>query len=360
MILDDCYHLADLRCKQERLQKKQSYTIAFILPYFTRFAGGPTSILRLGTYLSKLGHNVLYLPDRAGVLEHFFIEACGCLPAFQGRFVDWDEIKDLKIDMGVATFWPTVYTLLRFQEQFDYKLYFVQDFEPFFYPMGADFLLAQKSYQMGLHLVSLGAWNKQKILQHFPDSLVDTIDFPVELNEYPIAKKKLSLEGPLRFAVYIKQEAKRAPQLLVRQLQRLIERNPERAIEVHFFGMEKDPLIPFGKQWGRLSHAALRELYAGCHFGIVASLTNISLVGYEMIASGLPVIDLQEGSAPTFFSDEEMIFVGSKADSLHEGLAPYLSDAAKAQRLLDQAQRKIAELGWEKSSRQFHDILLSV
>ena len=42
---------------------------------------------------------------------------------------------------------------------------------------------------------------------------------------------------------------------------------------------------------------------------MVASLTNISLVPYEMIAAGLPVIEFKDGTFEYFFSKETAISV---------------------------------------------------
>ena len=37
-------------------------------------------------------------------------------------------------------------------------VYFVQDFEPLFYPMGSDYLLAENTYRKGLYHITTGAW----------------------------------------------------------------------------------------------------------------------------------------------------------------------------------------------------------
>ena len=44
-----------------------------------------------------------------------------------------------------------------------YKMYFVQDYEPYFYPYGEKYILAKKSYELGLHMVTLGPWINKKI-----------------------------------------------------------------------------------------------------------------------------------------------------------------------------------------------------
>ena len=48
-------------CEKQELCDKDQYEIAFIIGGFLRGSGGHSDILRLGTYLSKLGHNVFYI-----------------------------------------------------------------------------------------------------------------------------------------------------------------------------------------------------------------------------------------------------------------------------------------------------------
>ena len=91
----------------------------------------------------------------------------------------------------------------------------------------------------------------------------------------------------------------------------------------------------------------------------MASLTNISLVNYEMIASGLPVIDYYEGSAPCFFKEDEMIFIESGISSLYEKVAYYVKNQDELNEILKRAQKKILknQLDWENTTRSFADLL---
>ena len=51
----------------------------------------------------------------------------------------------------------------------------------------------------------------------------------------------------------------------------------------------------------------LLNLYNTSDFGLVASLTNISLVPYEMLATGLPIIEFKEGTFEYFFPENTAI-----------------------------------------------------
>jgi glycosyltransferase involved in cell wall biosynthesis len=49
-----------------------------------------------------------------------------------------------------------------------------------------------------------------------------------------------------------------------------------------------------------LSKKQLLSLYRKADFGMVASMSNVSLVPYEMLATGLPLIEFEDGTFPYF------------------------------------------------------------
>ena len=68
-----------------------------------------------------------------------------------------------------------------------------------------------------------------------------------------------------------------------------------------------------------------------------------------MILSGLPVIDFANGSAPTFFTEEEMIFLDLNIKDLFEKVIYYVDHQDELNNMLNNAQSKIIhnELTWE-------------
>ena len=118
----------------QHLEKKKSYKIAFIISEMRAFGGGVTSVLRLGTYLAELGHQVYYIDISGCPIEKVAQNARINLPHYKGTLVPKDALSD-EYDIGIATFWTTAYHLDG-RDNFSYKCYFIQDFEPAFYPLG--------------------------------------------------------------------------------------------------------------------------------------------------------------------------------------------------------------------------------
>jgi hypothetical protein len=327
-------------------------------------SGGHTSILRLGTWLTSFGHQVTYVSYDGRSRATLERRAGVNLPGWQGRMMTWPAFLKERpsFDVGVATRWDSCFHLLRHQASFGRKAYFIQDYEPYFYPRGDLQLLAGQTYAMGLHHLSLGRWNLERIRGELGIAGGEAVDFPVELRQYPLVRRTLRHGAALRLAVYLKADAKRAPSLLCAMLQVAAAGFRARgvALEARVFGLTSArAVLPVGRNLGKLRTAATRELYAWADFGLVASLTNISLVNYEMLASGLPVIDLRGGSAPAFFPEDELLLADPRPDGLEEVLRGAWREEAALEAMVGRAQERIRghQLTWERTARQFEAAL---
>ena len=67
-------------------------------------------------------------------------------PEGRAPYVDYSELPPS--DIAISTIWYSAYPLLRFNKT-QAKFYFVQDFEPAFYPAGALWALAEATYRFG-------------------------------------------------------------------------------------------------------------------------------------------------------------------------------------------------------------------
>ncbi|MDD5935896.1 MAG: glycosyltransferase family 1 protein, partial [Clostridiales bacterium] len=263
---------------------KQIKTIMFVITRMVRFHGGQTSVLRLGTELSKLGYSVYYAVYKNQSKEEMQICASSNLAGFEGTLISSAAFKKLQSkkspDVIVATSWDTVSFAKRFS---GYKMYFVQDYEPYFYSFGELFLLAKKTYEQGLHMVSLGDWNKDMILKNCDViSPIDTIDFPYEKSEYPKSERDyLSYQKKKKFtiAVYLKYYGKRLPCIIPYMLDKVSEyfRKDGIVLDIKYFGEAKSFSSEGGTNLGMLNKQELRNLYEEADFGLVASMSNISL-----------------------------------------------------------------------------------
>jgi hypothetical protein len=339
--------------EKQHLKKKSRYRIAFIIPGIHPYSGGLTSVLRLGTYLADFGHEIYYVDTSGLPVRELVKNARVNLPYYKGEVIEKEGLND-DYDIGVATQWTTAY-YLNGRDNFSYKCYFVQDFEPGFYPLGDLYYLALNTYKLNFHIVSLGQWNAAQIRKFVDPLSISVIDFPVEPKQFPIQKRKINITDKPKFLVYVKGEGKRAPFLLFHSLTLLTKALADRqmAPEIFVFGLYHHRKIPVGKNVGQVTHGELLKYYQTCDFGVVASYSNISLITYEMLASGLPVIEFKDGSAPTFFNDKQLILSETSPADFVAKVLYYLDHQRELEDMLMNAQQSLLEKTWERSAKSF-------
>ena len=347
---------------EQNAKPQKTSNIGIIVGSIVRYSGGHTSILRLGTGLSKNGKTVTYISFKNQSLEKMQEAAKGNLPSVEGKFAKLQDVSPETYDIIIATSWQSVYYARRFEA---YKMYFVQDYEPYFFKLNERYLLAKKTYELGLHIVSLGKWNIEQIKRLGSVNVkykTDYIDFPYEPSEYIcyernydkyIGKKDISI------AVYSKEDGKRIPNMLQIILKKATKELQSMGIslEIYFFGFDKKTKIQIGKNLGKLNRKEMIELYKKVDFGMVASMTNISLVPYEMLATGLPIIEFIEGSFTSFFPSGAATLVDFNYKMLCDELVKCITVNNIVKNQIQLAQKYLETLSWEHSCRQFIDIL---
>ena len=350
---------------QNKTPKKKRY-ILFLITRMVRFHGGQTSLLRLGTKLSAMGFDVGYAVYKSQSKEEMALCAKSNLADFHGHLFTMEDLSRMisgekkSADLVVASSWDTVSFAKKLP---GYKMYFVQDYEPYFYQFGEIFLLAKKTYEQGLHMVSLGAWNKKMIEREcHPVSAIDVIDFPYEAAEYPFRERDFSVyqsKKTLRLAVYLKYYGKRLPCIIPDLLCKLKKLLAEKgiALSVDYFGEAESFHALGGRNLGMLGKEELKNLYYSADFGMVASLSNISLVPYEMLSAGLPVIEFADGTFSEFFPEGSATLIGLSAEELCEKLIALLRQPERLKLQLSFARAYMDGLGWEKSAAQFAEII---
>lgn len=346
------------KIKQIQLPRKGSYHIGFIIPGMPAHSGGHTSILRLGTNLSRQGHHVSYISYDSTSVFRMTQNARINLKTFEGQILGLKNLEG-EYDVAVATTWMSAYYLYRNQHHYLYKAYFVQDFEPAFFAEGDLYWIAANTYKMGLHLISLGHWNKSRIEAIISDHAVDYIDFPFEKSEYEIVYIEKKPKEHIKIAVYLKLDTKRGPHLLLQSLallQKELVKNKKQC-DIFFFGLPKHLKLPLGQNLGKLNHDELKRLYRSCDLGIVASFSNISLVDYEMIACSLPVVEFKDGSASFFFDKDQILMTGSTPVDFVRNVMHYLDNPNQLNQMIKKAQEAIKTKTWERATNQFTSIL---
>lgn len=348
-------------------------TVVFIITRMVRFHGGQTSILHLGTELVKLGYKVAYLSYKQQSREEMEICAKANLGNYQGKVYPMKTFraainagKCSEPDIVVATSWDTVSFAKKFTSS--YKMYFVQDYEPYFYKFGEEFLMAKSTYEQGLHMVSLGEWNKMMIEKECgadETRRLDVVPFPYEKQEYPRLKREYTNyidKKKIKIAVYMKYYGKRLPNLIPYMLKNTAAKFEKDGIEMEvvYFGEAKTFKSEGGKNLGQLNKEEMLTLYRECDFGMVASMSNISLVPYEMHSAGLPLIEFADGTYPYFFREKTAILTKIGKKDIYDELKNVLDDPSVLVEMQKRADEDMENLSWEITGKKFAEILEAI
>ena len=191
-----------------------------------------------------------------------------------------------KYDLLFATGWQSLnYVQAMEAEQ---KAYFIQDYEPWFFPMGDEYLNIENSYRLGYKPITIGKWLSAKMVNEF-GSKSQYFDFCADLNTY----KKLDDVQKENAICYVLQPEKprRGTTIALQALKVLNEKRPD--VKIYLYGSSVKVDIPFeAEELGIISVEECNQLYNKCKIGLCLSASNPSRIPFEMMAAGLPVVEL--------------------------------------------------------------------
>ncbi len=316
-------------------------------------SGGHTTIFRMLGGLERRGHRcTVYIYDRHGwEIEQHRRRVRKWWPWLKADVRDLaDGIDDAHILF--ATSWETAYPVLASPAQ-GRRCYFVQDFEPRFYPAGSLALLAEETYRFGFQGVTAGRWLAE-VLRRDYGMPADHFDFGCDLEHYAIQPDSVHTD----ICYFCRPSTpRRAHELAVPALQMFAARHPE--VTIHTYG-ESAPDLPFATvDHGLTTPAELGRLYNRCAAGLVLSASNVSLVPYEMLAAGcVPVMNDAEHNRVVLQNDH-VAYARPTPAALADALGQIVAaPAAEREARARAAAASVDSISWETSADQFERILL--
>jgi hypothetical protein len=284
---------------------KKKLTFNWLMPPPGKGSGGHMTIFRFIEYLEKAGHTCriyMHNPGKGSTVEAVKAVMGDSFPNVKAEmFWLWPDEQMLPADGLFATSWETAYTVYCSQVNAK-KYYFVQDFEPHFYPVGAFSVLAENTYRLGLRGITAGGWLSKRLHENY-GMTTDHFWFGSDSKTYHYDGKKIRKE----VAFYARPTTeRRAFELGILALDIFHKKHPDYTI--NFIGWDVSEYnIPFPyENLGILDPSELNEVYNRSSASLVMSLTNMSLLPLELLASGcLPVVN--KGENNTLVSDNPYI-----------------------------------------------------
>ncbi len=333
-------------------------SIAWVLPAIVPGSGGLQTIFRHIMHLQELGARsevfVMQPPyeKTAGELAAI-AEGYGCenvtfhpFPQIEGGF-----------DVAIATMSPTA----RYVEQSDcaHKCYFVQDFEPWFYPAGEEQINAIASYKLGLEPITIGNWLASRLHEEFSSDARVT-PFCADASIYhrlgTDAARGAARRERAVCMIYQPGKPRRCAGIILDTVRIINRMDP--SVRVYLYGSQSlAPQDVTATNLGLLTKEQCNELYNRCSVGISISGSNPSRVPFEMMAAGLPVIDVYEQNNLYDYPDSCMLLAEPTPEALATAALSLLDDAKAASSMSTRASEAMAKLPIELETTAFAEAL---
>ncbi len=341
----------------------KSLHIHWVIPNFTPGLGGHMTIFRTIDFLERCGHQCTIWvhselkgndkPSRLSWLhkrvidQHFISLQTDQVYMLGNNQEDLDRVSG---DIVIATDRMSTYPVLGMRK-FQKRFYFVQDYEPYFFAQGTSSILTEQSYASKNNFACICAspWLKQK-MESFGNSAVS---FPLAVDHSVYHPKSEQQRSDHAIAFYVRRSTpRRLYELGLLALRELFDLGDH--FEIITFG-EKD-LPDLGipvkvRHAGILDADDLAKLYRQCTVGLVLSGTNYSLVPNEMMACGLPVVDIDAEHTRVSYQPDTAVLAEGTPAGLASALSRLLNDVSFRENCARAGLAATAHLNWDGSNK---------
>ena len=298
----------------------QPLTIAWVIPPVGPGGGGHTTISRVAKQLIADGHKVTFtIYDNSS--RQLNSESVTGLRDFYGLDVDMLELHELDTaDAVIATSWETAYAVNKVGINpatglAPHKFYFVQDFEPSFYGIGTEYVLAEQTYRFGFYGVTAGPWLTMRVNEYGMEA--EPFQFGVDLDIYRLDPEHAPQRKKQVIFYARPTTERRGFELGLMALTLFHEAHPE--YEIITFGQDMSKFeLPFpARNLGVITEHQLADLYQESVACLLLSLTNVSLLPLELLAAGcVPVMNDGENNRMVLGETPGILYSGVMPTSL--------------------------------------------
>lgn len=333
--------------------QRERLHIAVVIPPFSRGSGGHNSIFQMLLRLERFGHTCsIWLYDPLGrqsgewpsVLRRRVVDefAPVSAPFFKG-FEEW-----FGADVVVATGWETTYPVMRLPGC-RARAYLVHDHESEFFATSAESLWAEQTYSFDLYPISGSTWLRDLLEERY-GRRGSWFRFGVDHDVY----RQLPVERRRDTVLFYSRDAtpRRAVPLGLLALDELWRRRPD--VRIVLFGDPKPAETTFQHEHlGVVDPQTLAERYREATVGVCLSLTNYSLIPQEMMACGLPCVDVSGGSTEVELGHDAGVEYGEPDPvALADAMEALITDEARWNRRSHAGLALAETASWDVAARQ--------
>ena len=331
--------------------------IAWLVPSLIEGSGGHRTILQHADFLQSQGHRcTLYMENGSDLSSANLKKSIPRIFGFEFEDVraGWNTIEPA--DMVFATIWYSA-RVVRDLAFPCIRCYFVQDYEALFHPMGSAHVMAENSYRYGLNPITIGRWLPARLADRF-DVGAACFDFCADLDVYhPV--ESLRHDSYSVCFIYQPEKPRRCAELGIEALGIVKHRSPQ--TKIILYGSKVAGKVWFAHEnRGLLGLEQCNELYNRCSVGLCISTTNPSRIPFEMMAAGLPVVEVHGDNTVYDLPQDAVALCEPTPESLAKGILDVLSDAVRAASMGQAGTRFMRGRPLAHGLEQFGDVVQSL
>lgn len=352
------YHLSMDIYKTQRLRRSymdqnvskniRKKRIAWVIPYPGRGSGGHRTIIQNVNALIRHGYECdIYVEDNgistsqqvAKEIDEYY-ETCAA-NVYSGIYLRCEY------DLIFQTGWQVIDFVKSLES--DLKGYFIQDYEPWFFPMGDKYIDIENSYRLGYKNITIGKWLSHKMMDEF-NSPSQYFDFCADLNVYkPLDNVKK--ENAICY-IFQPEKPRRCDVLALKALK--LVKEIKKDVKIYVYGSNTDKPIDFEvERLGIIPIEKCNKLYNKCVVGLCMSASNPSRIPFEMMAAGLPVVELYRENNLYDFPDDAVLLAEPSCEGVATALI-YLLENEEVRSCMSAAGiRYMKDYPLEKGYQQF-------
>ncbi|MCR4674767.1 MAG: glycosyltransferase family 4 protein [Lachnospiraceae bacterium] len=343
--------------KEAFQNRGEKITLSWVIPNLGPGSGGHLDIIRAIHILHTMGiKNRIYIYNgNENTPSH---ELKNAVKEFYGYDLEDDEIyastKMMTYTDGViATSWQTAYIVRNFNNCIT-KFYFVQDYEPYFYPIGSEYAFAENTYKFGFRGITAGGWLEKKLHDDY-GMKTKGFSFSYERNLYHKIEKR---DDKNRIFFYARPYTeRRAFEVGVLAFEELARRMPD--VEIVLAGQKLNAFklnFPYVDK-GIMKLEDLCDLYSQCDMCVVLSMTNLSLLPMEVMASNSVVVSNRGDNNAWLLNEENSVLVDTDPMEIADRLEYFLKHKEELAIRRENGLKEVEKYTWEGEIKKVYDFV---
>ncbi len=350
----------ELMMRFDKMKNLDVRTIDWFVPCFGHPYGGIYTILRFANHFHEakgVKNNIIICGDPRQLSTNPIFQVDKLFPKLSGGIViigngSVDNLPES--DISIATDWTSAYYTLKHNKTKG-KFYFIQDYEPLFFPAGSLYALAEATYRFGfrgitntpgLHDMYVRDYNG--VAEYFIPSVDSKVFFP--------SKRKLrtpSVDEPFKIFFYARPDVPRNGFELGATALAEVKKKYQNAVKIFAAGANWNPrtykLEKTITNIGVLPYEKTGTLYRNCDLGIVFMFTkHPSYLPFELMACGCPVLTNYNPATTWFFKNgTNCVLSEPTPSSISQKIEILMKDISLRQNLISNGYAEIQKRNWE-------------